>query len=440
MGYLLAMFVCGILVIGMEMNLEQFAGNCGVSLDKASLSLIYRSSGSVVGTLFAGKILSTAEPHTVLYACVFCAASLLEGCNYATSIYAIFLFFTLMGAIVGLLQCGALLLIRMLFSSTAGPWLQAASFAFQFGVVAFSILMKLIPFHYMYNYLTVATALIGLYILSTLKILVPRLQDQFLQTGNDKSTAGEEESGSAGQAQKAFATGDVLSSLAVFFLGGLIVENTTYLQPFLQDVNPGVNANNALILLTSASLLAQIFMVFLQRGASSAAVMSYFLGACLCGVACQLPPFVWGAASDAALWATVVGTGFFFGPCVGLVFDLWDRYTPVPTAWGSALLNLGLQGGCGFYSNGAFGIWTLINDPLVLLYANAVAMASAAMFGSSMLCISTAERRRTLVGGDDEWLGHGERSAASGEERSQLLHGGSDDEEAGSEGKRKGYS
>mmetsp|Transcript_11577 Transcript_11577/g.18540 ORF Transcript_11577/g.18540 Transcript_11577/m.18540 type:complete len:475 (-) Transcript_11577:35-1459(-) len=392
LGYLLGTFVSGVLVLGMEINLEQLAENCDVSLAKATSALIFRSGGAIFGSLFAGKLLNLVEPHSVLISSVFAAAMIMEGCNYATNIWFIYLFFTLMGCLVGFIQVSALLLIRLLFKETAGPWLQSSALTFQLGCVTFPILKDTLSFHLMYHILAVLMALISLYIFSTKKAIIPKLQSPSLRTpGGDAEV--QEGSSMGGEGEKSFGRGDVISAFCLFFLGGLIVETTTYLESYIEDVGASVDSDDALVALTSTSLLAQMITLYLQQDASTGSMVTYFISCAAAGLVCQLPPLIWSASSTTALWVTIFGTGLFFGPCWGLVFDVWDRFTAEPTAWGSALLNLGLQGGCGFYASGAYWVWSQRGWPRVLLCSNALAFAAAAACTLALLTVPPGSRK-----------------------------------------------
>jgi len=406
-GYLLGMLVCGLVVIAMEVGLRELAINCNVEVSQASYALVYRSTGSVFGVLFAGKTLDVLGPHVVLYSQVLLAAFLFEATALTTSINVAYAIYFVMGMVACTIQTSVLLLTRCVFPKNCGPWLQGGSFAFQAGVCLFPFLDEFLDFYWIFQVLFVLLTGISAYGTVTALTCLPMIQyelpDQKAEQKDLKDREEQEAPGSSWLSSSSYiCLGDLLGGTCLFFTCGLVVQITSYLEYFVAATTseaeyPEALGAQALVGLTFANLVGQLACLPLQRGASDAGVTRLFLALGLaCGLV-QLLPMVCeqgGKLSSGAIWTYSVGTGLFFGPLNGLIYDLWDRYTSVPTAWGSATMNFGIYAGSGFATNIMYYLWEARGDPFVLPWFNFVEMAGCLVTAYALTATAPADKLR----------------------------------------------
>mmetsp|Transcript_22510 Transcript_22510/g.29212 ORF Transcript_22510/g.29212 Transcript_22510/m.29212 type:complete len:412 (+) Transcript_22510:2-1237(+) len=408
------MFINGFVIIGMEINLEDFADICGVTLQEASSALIFRSVGSAIGAFMAGPLLNHVEPHQVLFGCFILAGAMMSLISWNTSLTGIFAIFAIMGMSVCVMQTGVLLLIRKYFPDQTGFWMQAAQFSFQIAVTLFPLMLEYVDLGEVYYFNSVLAMGSGACILATSQTLQRR---KLFSDDWENFTAAPvlEDKSKHTPIKEFFATGDVLVAFANFCIGGIVVETTTYLESYTEEapLTALVDPDMVLFGFTTAILFGQLVMIPLQSNATTARVMTYFVVLSIFAMWSQQVILIF----PTSVWVLRIGTicmGFFMGPLSGLLFDLWDKYTVEPSPYGSSLVNFACYAGSGFFSVGTYNLWIEWNNPYILLWTNAMGFFIVSAVGYTLNRITPGCRKLS-----DE---KGDKLDASGEENAPLMY------------------
>jgi len=296
----------------------------------------------------------------------------------------LYVIFSVAGILICIIQTGVFLLIRRSFTGKTGSWLQGAQFCFQSTICLFPLISALMSLHEVYHAMSAFALLCGIFGFCNLWNL-------FRQ---DARRVREETAGTGLR----FAAGDFLAMCGMFFLSGSMGQTLTYLGPYVDDVQLNVNADLILFGVTSCILISNLMMVHFQLKATTDQAMMYFQVFAVFSSLSQLLLLAF-PRSVVVAWIGFLCFGFCWGPLIGLFLDLWDRYTFIPTSYGSAVVNVGMYAGTGILAAVMFDLWDFFDNPKVLLYTNMLALVLAGGIGYSFNCVKP-EKRKTLLSED----------------------------------------
>jgi len=350
----------------MEVNFQDFANLCGVSLQKASWALIFRTAGAAFGVFVFGPILSLCPPVRIMFVNLLLIVIILGSFFSVISTFGVdifyFLFF-LLGTLTSINYSCMLIILREAYKKDSGSWLQALSFSFQIGTAILPLLNMMMPAitsYYFGTFLAAAAAAVGIL---SLQQASPQDQDLENRTIRENST---------------IFLADVLVAAGGFFIAGIVVETTTYLPAFVTE--SGISATtNPLLLIFGFNMLVlvgQIIALKLQENGSKIFTVNLFLAFGFGAIATSVAPII-APSSDlsATVNISVPLLGFFWGPLQGLLFNIWNRCTSEPTAYGAAIVTFGMLTGSGFYSVWMYGLWVHYVYPYFLFWGNFVALS-----------------------------------------------------------------
>eukprot|EP00638_Chattonella_subsalsa_P001794 CAMPEP_0117735266 /NCGR_PEP_ID=MMETSP0947-20121206/1197_1 /TAXON_ID=44440 /ORGANISM="Chattonella subsalsa, Strain CCMP2191" /LENGTH=508 /DNA_ID=CAMNT_0005550263 /DNA_START=93 /DNA_END=1619 /DNA_ORIENTATION=+ len=365
--YLATGFILGVVVIGMEINLVDFARLCRVPTEQASLALLWRSAGSIAGAGLAGPLMQRFHPHRLAFALLSVVGGLLYTIPIITKLKLLNTSFFGFGLVVSVINTAILLLLRNIFGDTAGVWLQGLSVTYQFGVIAVPALAKYVGLSTQYSVLAGISFAIMVAGLFTAK---PKTMEVSGTIASSESTQ---------KKKRSFLTGvDMLIAGANFFLVGIIVNTMTYLRPYMTEVglDSTLNSKDALLGITLAVLCGQVFsMVTQQRCISLTESYNYLKGFHMAAIAALASLVIAPVLTPRHfLLCGVMGFGLFWGPLIGYMYDVWNRRTKA-SAFGTAFVTFGGAVGCGLYSFGTFALWKRLKNPNVFFLSNIVAFA-----------------------------------------------------------------
>jgi len=358
--YLSYSFMAGVVIIGMEYNLMEFSVLCASTLEKANYSLIFRSVGSIIGSVSSAPIFSRFDPHYTVMACLGVNALLLALTCLARQIFYMYFFFLVFGCNVSIIHAGVVAIIRMIYQDEAGPWLQSTCFCFQAGVIFVPALLHILSLQSTYMTL----ALIGAAICFT-GVVLPhpgRLAEEKKESGSSK-----------------YQYVDFAIAACCFFNAGVIVETFALLPPYMVSVLPSLEPETAVMGLSIAIMTGQLISVKIQQAPTVQDLYMFVTCFSLVATCCMFSVLV-RPYNEFLFWFSMILFGFTWGPINGMVYDIWNKRT-TPTFYGAGIVMLGSQSGSGFYSNVTYFWWHLLSWPQVLMIGNIIGLL-ATMFCS----------------------------------------------------------
>jgi len=422
-------FIDGICLVGMEVNLEDFANYVGIPLEQASWALIFKSGGGCLGAILAGLFLSNFHPLSMMLVCLFVVAFLLVSACYITTVPGLFTLYFMIGMLTVLNESSISLEVRRTFGIDAGPWLQSVAFSVQLGFLVFPIFAAFFTVKVSYIlafFLTVVV--IGL-------VAIAKIVSEF-RTDDEQNTQTETIAPANG-----ISLADVMISLIGFLVTGIICSTGTYMRKFIDIADTdnlindsgGINPFIIIPWFQFMMLMSRMLAVKLQQHASTTCVITLFLLFCAGATgSCVLP--VLNPESLKCIWAGFLMMGFFWGPLTGLMNDLWNRFTE-PTAYGTALVNFMGFAGSGLYSLAMYAVWVDLNYPDTLFWADILGYILCVMLVGILTCLHASSFHIKDTRGKK--AASSERGEATDEEAMTLLSGVEGDESPDSENESK---
>ena len=357
-AYVLAMGVCGLVLVALGSTLEFLAGEVNTHATAIGSVFLARGAGSITGAVVSAKLFRWYSGNAVLTASLVLLMVLLAVLPYNESIALLHAYFFLLGLGTAVTDTGCQLMTRKLHGARAGPWLGLNATVFGLSA-AFVPLLELVASDTYGQY----TMLVVIVALAAAFMLIAALQGRgagaaaaatMLLPGT-RPTAGSDRSPIAGAASEDehdraqgfvphFYTEVCIAVMLFCFVGGSIAA-TAYFETYVSEtgvVEPRQRSHVVFVLWLSITL-GRFFGVQDQIALSDFGLTVDLSIFCVGGSLAMALIYAY-PTSPAALWVGTALYGFFHGPTVGFCQDLNNRLT-LPTETSMAIVMFGLNVG-----------------------------------------------------------------------------------------------
>jgi hypothetical protein len=363
-AYMLAMGMCGVVLVALGSTLQELAENTGnVSTDIGSV-FIARGFGAIFGAIFSAKLYHAVHGNTVITWTILAMCASLLWLPFVSRVLTLHAGFLLLGICTAITDTGCQIMTRRVHGKSAGPWLGA-------NTVAFGLSGAIVPcIAYATTELIVQYAImsgIGVLAAATFILLpAPENQDGYIA----KSIAPPPK---AGKSAELGLIGffylyrmEVLVGFMVFWLVGGKVGATAYLTQYVAETKIiSEDHTSALIaVLWIAITVGRLSGIQIQRNITLPRLFSSTSMLFIGGATGAMLPIVL-PRSMPALWVGTAIYGLLNGPTVGFCYDLNNR-TTAPSETGMSIVMFGLNCGASFIPFAISGMWDAFQWPTIL--------------------------------------------------------------------------
>ncbi|CAM9797586.1 unnamed protein product [Phaeothamnion confervicola] len=365
-AYMLAMGVCGIVLVALGSTLEDLAENCGKTSTQVGSVFVARGVGAVLGAVSSAKLYRWFGGNNVMTASLSALTSWLLYMPFITNVPMLHVAFFGLGLCTAITDTGCQIMTRKVHGIGAGPWLGA-------NTVAFGISGALVPLlAYLTGSLFVQYAIlatVGLIVAMFLLVLPPPESQPGFARGPPLKKAPAHTSGPADLSEgfvRRYRVEFTVGAMVFWLIGGK-VGITAYLTQYVEDtgVIRAANASLLIMVLWSAITVGRLAGIQDQRTLTLPKLYSHATG--LLGIG-AFGMFTVLAFPDSSfvLWAGVALYGLFNGPTVGYCYDLNNRTTH-PTETGMSIVMFGLNFGASVIPYLLSWLWETFDWPQVLI-------------------------------------------------------------------------
>lgn len=403
MAYMLAMGVCGIVLVAIGSTLEDLAE----ALDTTSVELgsvfVARGIGAICGAIFSAKLYFWFYGNSVMMVALIALSFLLFTLPFVPSVVLLHIHFLFLGLGTAVVDTGCQIMTRKIHGKEAGPWLGA-------NTVAFGISGSLVPIlEFVSSSLYVQYSILMCVSLGVMAILFfspnPELNDPAKQNKHNQDLVKPKHK----EIDVPHYRVEWAISVMVFWLIGGKVTATSYLDEYVEDTGI-INYSNASLLIAvlwgaitigrlvglkdqmdiKTPQLYQHIYIFLIGGVLAMLLMAFF------------------PSSAGVLWVSTAFYGFFNGPVVGYCYDLNNRIT-IATEKSMSIVMFGLNFGASlvpYFMSLVWDIWgpsTLIAVVLLSMFfpIPLLALTKEVAYDANVL------RTRSRANKDEKVGGHG---------------------------------
>lgn len=334
-GYMLAMGVCGIVLVALGSTLESLAENVGKTSTEIGTIFVARGVGAVMGAIVSAKLYKWFTGNRVMCAGLVFVSCILLRMPFVRSYTVMHLFFFFLGLGTAVIDTGCQIMTRKIHGKMAGPWLGANTVSFGISG-AFVPIIELfsnslvVQFFSMFAIVFLVASLIGLG-------PNPEREGRIL-SGPPKKANGQESV--IPHYRVEFVIG-----IMVFFLIGGKVTITAYLTAYVNQTNIIDQSHETYLVLAlwTSIALGRVAGVTDQKNLTNASLPTHLSVFCIGGFLSILLILCFPKSSE-AIWIGIAFYGMFNGPCVGYCYDLNNRMTH-PSEISMSIVMFGLNFG-----------------------------------------------------------------------------------------------
>jgi fucose permease len=356
-GYILAMGVCGTVLVALGSTLESLAVNVGKTSTEVGTVFITRGSGAILGAIFSAKLYKWFPGNSVMFVGLLSISCILLAMPFVKSNVILHIFFLFLGLGTAVTDTGCQIMTRKLHGKMAGPWLGANTVSFGISG-AFVPVIELFTSSLYVQYFSVA----GIVLIVALVIgLGPNPErNGRLPSGPLRGSDGRD-----------FVIPhyhvEIVIALMVFFFVGGKVTTTAYLATYVDetDVIRDERGTYLVLVLWIAITVGRLAGVYDQRFLSNKTLPIHLTVFCVGGFLSMLL-ILWFPRNSQALWIGVAFYGLFNGPCVGYCYDLNNRMTH-PSEASMSIVMFGLNFGASLIPYVTSMIWDMGGGPRALI-------------------------------------------------------------------------
>ena len=373
-AYVLAMGVCGLVLVALGSTLEFLAQHVGLRATDIGSVFLARGVGSISGAIICAKLYRWCPGNFVMAASLFALMvllAILPSCRYVIFLHISFL---LLGAGTAVTDTGCQLMTRKLHERKAGPWLGLN--ATMFGLsAAFVPLLEVMTSNTYQQYLI----LTGIVCCTSAYMLFVAIDGRFFLDGETIGplrTATSEDAGDdrVEQSVPHFYTEICIAIMLFCFVGGSIAA-TAYIESYIEQI--GIiderHKSRVVFVLWISITLGRFVGVRDQIALSDYGLFVDLTFFCVGGSLGMFLIYMF-PSSPLALWIGVAAYGFFHGPTVGFCQDLNNRLT-LPTEKSMAIVMFGLNVGASVVPYFTAVLWQWHgNNPGVLIVVVGLSM------------------------------------------------------------------
>jgi predicted MFS family arabinose efflux permease len=356
-GYMLAMGVCGTVLVALGSTLESLAENVGKTSTEVGTVFITRGSGAILGAIFSAKLYKWFPGNSVMFVGLSSISSILMAMPFVKSNVILHIFFLFLGLGTAVTDTGCQIMTRKLHGKMAGPWLGA-------NTVSFGISGAFVPVIELFT----SSLYIQYFSVSGIVLIVAMV----IGLGPNPEKNGRLPSGPLrGSDGRDFVIPhyhvEIVIALMVFsFIGGKVAI-TAYLATYVDetDVIKDERGTYLVLVLWIAITVGRLAGVYDQRFLSNKTLPMHLTVFCVGGFL-SMSLIIWFPSNPQALWIGIAFYGLFNGPCVGYCYDLNNRMTH-PSEASMSIVMFGLNFGASLIPYVTSMIWDLGGGPRTLI-------------------------------------------------------------------------
>lgn len=361
--YMLAMGVCGTVLVAIGSNLEDFAEACGTTSTDIGTVFIARGAGAIIGAIMSAKLYLWYQGNFIMSFSLASITLLLLSLPFNNSVVLLHIIFFFLGIGTAITDTGCQIMTRKLHGKMAGPWLGA-------NTVAFGISGAIVPL------IEVFTSNVLLQY-SIMSILVCGVTGLLIFGPNPEATgrlAGGPAKGPNGKPNAPHFNAEIVIGFMVFcFIGGK-VNQTAYLKTYVSDT--GIMSDDAadylILVLWTAITIGRLAGVQDQRFLTNETLPVHLTIWCIGGFLSMML-ILWFPNSVDCLWIGIAFYGLFNGPCVGYCYD-WNNRITYPTEKSMSIVMFGLNFGASLVPYVTAFIWNHGGGPQTLIVVTFLSM------------------------------------------------------------------
>ena len=372
-AYVLAMGVCGLVLVALGSTLEFLAGEVHTHATAIGSVFLARGAGSITGAVVSAKLFWWYPGNSVLTASLGLLMALLAVLPYNTSITMLHAYFFLLGLGTAVTDTGCQLMTRKLHGPRAGPWLGLNATVFGLSA-AFVPLLELVASdtYGQYWMLVVIVACAAVFMLfaalqdrtgAAAGALLPgaRASPAATAASSERTpiagTTSEDEHDRALNLAPHFYAEMCISVMLFCFVGGSIAA-TAYFETYVVEtaVVDAHQRSRVVFVLWLSITLGRFFGVRDQIALSDLGLTRDLSIFCVGGFLAMALIYSY-PTSPTALWVGTALYGFFHGPTVGFCQDLNNRLT-LPTETSMAIVMFGLNVGASVVPYVTASLWS----------------------------------------------------------------------------------
>lgn len=355
-AYMMAMGVCGIVLVAIGSTLEDLAE----ALDTTSVNLgsvfVARGVGAICGAIFSAKLYFWFYGNSVMMVALIFLSLLLFTLPFVPSVVLLHIHFLFLGLGTAVVDTGCQIMTRKIHKKEAGPWLGA-------NTVAFGISGSLVPIlEFISSSLYVQYTILMLVSLAVMGVLFvspnPELNDPDKANNNKHKT--DLVKPKHNETEVPHYRVEWAIAIMVFWLIGGKVTATSYLDEYVEDTGVISYSNASLLIavLWGSITIGRLVGLKDQMDITTPRLYQHIYIFLIGGVLAMLL-MVFFPDSAAVLWVTVGFYGFFNGPVVGYCYDLNNRIT-IATEKSMSIVMFGLNFGASlvpYFMSLVWDIW-----------------------------------------------------------------------------------
>lgn len=356
-GYMLAMGVCGTVLVALGSTLESLAEKVGYLSTEVGTVFIARGLGAVFGAIFSAKLYLWFQGNHVLSVSLCGITLLLLSLPFNTSYVLLHVYFFFLGLGTAITDTGCQIMTRKLHGKGAGPWLGANTVAFGISG-AFVPLVEIMTSSLFIQYDIIA----GVIAFVTLLIIFGPNPER---NGRLKSGPPKHADGKKGEPPHYHV--EIVIGLMVFcFIGGKVT-STAYLDTYIDETGVVDSTHEAAVVfvLWIAITIGRLAGVYDQRFLTNKTLPVHLSVFCVGGFLSMLL-ILWFPNNSQSFWVGVAFYGLFNGPCVGYCYDLNNRIT-YPTENSMSIVMFGLNFGASLVPYLTTLVWNTFGGPKTLI-------------------------------------------------------------------------
>lgn len=369
LAYMLAMGMCGIVLVAIGSNLKQLASNCHTTATRIGSVFIVRGIGAVFGAVMSAKLYKWFNGNYVMVITLCFLSGLIMILPLVADIYTMHTIFGLLGCCTAITDTGCQIQTRKAHGINAGPWLGV-------NTVVFSVSGALVPVIALLTSSLMAQCgiLAGVTFISAIVLCVPKSPDHLpppvaafsprhKMKFYDQGLGGEE----VYEQKKSFSyVVEILASWEALWLIGGKVAATSYFTTYVDET--GVISEHyaglLIVMLWVGISVGRVIGIFDQIGINVEKLYLH-LYLQLWGGAIAMAAVLMFPTSGVVLWVGVIAYGAFNGPAIGYVYDLCNR-TTAASEKGMSIVMFGLNVGASVVPYLVSGVWDAGGGPVTL--------------------------------------------------------------------------
>lgn len=366
-AYMLAMGVCGIVLVAIGSTFEDLAQQVHRETTSIGSVFIARGAGSVFGAILCSKLYKWFPGNFVMFVSLFGITFALITTPFVGSVTQLHASFFFLGLGSAVTDTGCQLMTRKLHGKSAGPWLGANATVFGLSA-AFVPVLELVSTDLVVQYFFLASIVA----VSSLLILYA---SRLLSLQNNEShpiVLGMLDSDDINDKREGIIVphyySEMVISIMLFCFVGGCVSATAYIESYIDQtgVISKYQKGHLIFVLWMSITIGRILGVQDQRSFTDVGLTKHLTLLCLGGFLSMMIIFIF-PGNPIVFWIGIASYGLFHGPTIGFTQDLNNRLT-LTTEKSMAIVMFGLNCGASFVPYVATILWSSNgNRPLVLI-------------------------------------------------------------------------